>query len=176
MTDPSIRQAVEGDLNRVQAIYAHYVLNGLASFEEEAPDLAEITRRFRATGAAGFPYLVAELDGRIVGFAYAGPYRPRPAYRYSVENSVYVAPEALRRGVSRALLQRLIAPCTEAGARQMVAVIGDSANRASIAAHERLGFVQAGQLRAIGFKHGRWVDSVIMQRPLGPGESTLPED
>ncbi|MDP6406402.1 MAG: N-acetyltransferase family protein [Alphaproteobacteria bacterium] len=173
---PTIRDAGEDDLVRVQAIYAHHVLNGLASFELEAPDLAEIRRRFRATGAAGFPFLVAELGGDVVGFAYAGPYRPRPAYRYSVENSVYVAPEALRRGVSRALLQRLIELCQQLGARQMIAVIGDSANQASIAAHERLGFVRAGELRSVGFKHGRWVDCVIMQLPLGPGDDTLPED
>ena len=176
LDQPTIRDAVEDDLARVQAIYAHYVINGLASFEYQPPDLAEITRRFRATRQTGLPYLVAELGGRVVGYAYAGPYRTRPAYRYSVENSVYVAPEALRRGVSRALLERLIELCTEAGARQMVAIIGDSANLASISAHERLGFTRAGQLQAIGFKHGRWVDSVIMQLPLGPGESTLPED
>ncbi len=110
MADPIIREAGEGDLTRVQAIYAHYVLNDLASFEEEAPDLAEINRRFRATKGAGFPYLVAEFEGRVVGYAYAGPYRARPAYRYSVENSVYVAPEALRRGVSRAFTPRRF-PC-----------------------------------------------------------------
>ncbi len=179
MTAPAaliIRDAVEDDLARIHAIYAHYVRTGLASFELEPPDLAEVARRFRATRLTGLPYLVAELEGQVVGYAYAGPYRTRPAYRHSVENSVYVAPEALRRGVSRALLERLIELCTEAGARQMVAVIGDSGNRASIAAHEKLGFQHAGTLKAIGFKHGLWVDTVLMQLPLGAGESTLPED
>jgi L-amino acid N-acyltransferase YncA len=169
-----VRPATPADLPDIQRIYAHHVLTGLASFEETAPDLAEMTRRFGALTEAGFPYLAAEADGRVVGYAYCGPYRPRPAYRYSVENSVYLAPEAARKGIGRRLLAALIERATALGKRQMVAVIGDSANLASIGLHEALGFRRVGTIEGAGFKHGRWVDSVLMQRALGPGLTQPP--
>ena len=186
MPSITIRDARPDDLPRVQEIYAHHVRHGLASFEEAPPDLAEMTRRFEATRARGLPYLAAEpapqeggaeraMAPEILGYAYAGPYRPRPAYRFSVENSVYVAPGLERRGVGRALLEALIARCTALGLRQMIAVVGDSGHLPSIAFHESLGFTQIGTLRAVGFKFGRWVDSVILQRALGGGGETPPE-
>jgi phosphinothricin acetyltransferase len=148
---------------------------GNASFEIEPPDAAEIARRRDALLAAGYPYLVAQdATGRVVGYSYAGPYRPRPAYRFTVENSVYVAPDCQGQGIGRALLPRLIERCEQAGFRLMVAVIGDSANLASIRLHERSGFRHAGLLPAIGWKHGRWLDSVLMVRPLGPGSGEPP--
>lgn len=170
----TVRDAADADLAAVQAIYAHFVLHGLASFEEVPPSTAEIARRREAVRALGLPYLVAEAEGRVLGFAYAGPYRPRPAYRYTVEDSVYVAPDAGGRGAGRALLATLIRRCEAAGFRQMVAVIGDSGNAASIGLHRALGFETAGVLRSVGFKFGRWVDSVLMQRRLGPGDAGLP--
>jgi L-amino acid N-acyltransferase YncA len=174
-----LRDAGPGDLPHIQAIYAHHVRNGLASFEETAPDLAEIRRRFEATLAQGFPYIAAEITSTggqplLVGYAYAGAYRARPAYRYSVENSVYIAPDCLGRGVGRRLLAELIGRCTAQGFRQMIAVIGDSDNAASIGLHKALGFSPAGRLTSVGFKFGRWVDSVIMQRPLGAGDGDVP--
>ncbi len=172
---PEVRAARDDDLDAIQAIYAHHVLHGLASFEETPPDRAEIARRHRALVAEGYPYLVAELEGQIVGYAYAGPYRPRPAYRYTVEGTVYVAQGRERRGFGRALLAALIEACGDCGYRRMVAIIGDSGHRASIGLHEALGFRRAGQLHAVGFKFGRWVDSVLMERPLGEGDTTLPE-
>lgn len=173
---PLVREATIEDLTQIQAIYSHHVLSGLASFEESPPDLAEMTARFEATLARNLPYLVAESEGRIAGYAYAGPYRPRPAYRFSVENSVYVAPDALGKGVGSALLRELLQRCTALGYRQVVAVIGDSENHASIRLHEKHGFRRAGELKSIGFKFGRWVDSVIMQRDIGEGDGTLPGD
>jgi len=169
-----VRDAADGDMAAVQAIYAAHVSGGLASFEETPPDVAEMARRRAAVLELGLPYRVAEWDGAVKGFAYAGPYRNRPAYRYSLENSVYVAADALGRGLGRRLLGDLIERCTALGYRQMVAVIGDSANEASITLHARLGFETAGVQKSIGFKFGRWVDSVIMQRPLGEGDRTLP--
>lgn len=181
-----IRDVHERDLPRVQAIYGHHVLNGLASFEETAPDVAEIRRRYEATLAGGFPYIVAEVGvaevgvaevgepPSLVGYAYAAPYRSRPAYRYSIENSVYIAPESIGQGVGRALLTALIERCTALGYRQMIAIIGDSGHAASIGLHQSLGFAHAGNIRSVGLKFGRWVDSVIMQRPLGPGDGDLP--
>jgi L-amino acid N-acyltransferase YncA len=157
------------DLGRIQAIYAHHVLHGLASFEEEAPDVEEIGRRRADVLARGLPHLVAERGGLVLGFAYAGPYRLRRAYRYTVEDSIYVAEDCRGMGVGRALLAELIGRSTAAGCRQMIAVIGDSGNAASIGLHASLGFAEAGVLRAVGFKFGRWVDSVLMQRALGPG-------
>jgi phosphinothricin acetyltransferase len=177
-----VRDARRGDLARVRDIYAHHVRHGLASFEETPPDLAEISRRFEATLAHGLPYLVAEAPApeaetelEVQGYAYAGPYRPRPAYRHTVENSVYVAPGSAGRGIGRALLEELIRRCTELGLRQMIAVIGDSGHLPSIEFHESLGFERIGTLRSVGFKFGRWVDSVILQRPLGAGDTTLPD-
>ena len=170
-----IRDATADDLPAIQAIYAHHVLHGLASFEEVPPDVAEITRRRDVAHASNLPYLVAESDGAVRGFAYASPFRTRTAYRYTVEDSVYVAPEAARAGIGSRLLAELIEQCAARGFRQMVAVIGDSANKASIALHAKHGFVQTGLLPSVGFKFGRWVDTVRMQRPLGPGDTTLPE-
>lgn len=169
-----VRAAREADMAAVQRIYAHHVLHGFGSFEEEPPDLAEIMRRRADYLARGLPYLVAELDGRIVGYAYAGPYRTRSAYRYTVENSIYVDPAATGRGIGRRLLAELIAQCTALGFRQMIAVIGDSRNTSSIKLHEALGFKLAGNLRAVGRKRGRWLDSVMMQLTLGAGDRTDP--
>ena len=171
-----VRPAGEADMPAVQAIYAHHVLTGLASFEEVPPGLAEMTARRQAVVGRGLPYLVAEdgAGGGILGYAYAAPFRDRPAYRYSLEDSVYVAPAAAGRGIGTALLTALVTRCGELGYRQMVAVIGDSANAASIRLHAKLGFEMAGRLASIGFKFGRWVDSVYMRRPLGPGDGTPP--
>jgi len=169
-----VRDATLTDIDTIQKIYAHFVLTGLASFEVDAPDVAEMTRRFEATKAARYPYLVAEIGGFVGGYAYAGPYRARPAYRYTVEDSVYVAPDFHGQGLGRALLSTLIDTCTSMGYRQMVAVIGDSANHPSITLHSRCGFDRAGLLPSTGYKMNRWVDSVIMQRPLGDGDQTPP--
>jgi L-amino acid N-acyltransferase YncA len=158
----------------VQRIYAHHVLTGLASFEETPPEVAEMTRRWTAIVDAGLPYVCAVERDELLGYAYAGPYRPRSAYRFSVEDSIYLAPGAIGRGIGRALLTTLITRCTEIGKRQMIAVIGDSANLASIELHRACGFRAVGTFTSIGFKHGRWVDSVLMQRPLGAGADTLP--
>lgn len=170
-----IRPAAAADLARIQAIYAHHVIHGRASFEELAPDLDEMTRRFEALRAGGFPYLVASVAGGVVAYAYAGPFRPRAAYRHTVEDSVYVAPEAVGQGHGRALLAALVAQCETAGFRQMVAVLGDASNEASIRLHEGAGFRRAGQLTAVGRKHGRWLDVVLMQRPLGAGDGPVPD-
>lgn len=171
----AIRDATDGDLMAITGIYEHHVRTGLGSFEEEPPPLAEIARRRADVLAKGLPYIVAvDTASTILGYAYAAPYRARSAYRFSVEDSIYVAGGDAGRGVGRALLAALVTRCTEAGYRQMVAVIGDSGNAGSIAVHERLGFRRVGLLPAIGFKHGRWVDSVLMQRELGEGAATLP--
>lgn len=169
-----VRLAERDDVPAIQAIYAHHVLHGIASFEEVPPDAAEMDRRRTDILARGLPYLVAERDGAVRGYAYAGPYRTRPAYRYTVEDSVYVAADAAGQGIGRALLAEVIARCAALGLRQMVAVIGDSGNSASIRLHESLGFRRAAHLVSVGFKLGRWVDSVMMQLPLGEGDSTLP--
>jgi phosphinothricin acetyltransferase len=158
----------------VTEIYAHHVLNGLATFEEVPPSLAEMSRRRAAVLDLGLPYLVAEIDGRVVGYSYATSYRPRPAYRYTVENSIYIAPGQQRRGIGSALLDTLIARCSAGPWRQMLAVIGDSDNAGSLAVHRRAGFQPVGTLSCVGFKFGRWVDTVLMQRPLGEGSTTLP--
>jgi phosphinothricin acetyltransferase len=161
-----IRDAGEADLTKVQAIYAWHVENGLASFEEIAPELEEIVRRWRDVCSRNLPYLVAELDREVVGYAYASPYRARSAYRFTVEDSVYLERGVYGKGIGRALLSELIRRCERLGFAQMIAVIGDSANMASIGLHGALGFARTGLLSAVGFKHGRWVDSVIMQRAL----------
>ena len=158
----------------ITAIYRHHVLHGLASFEEAPPDQAELTRRRDALLADGLPYLVAIRGDAVIGYAYAGPYRSRSAYRYSVEDSIYVAPGQARQGIGRALLGPLIERSSACGKRQMVAVIGDSANRASIGLHAAFGFVMIGTLPAIGWKFGRWVDGVLMQRALGSGSAAAP--
>ncbi len=170
-----LRDAAPGDLPAITAIYAHHVLHGTATFEEVPPEPAEVARRRAEVAGRGLPWLVAEADGRLLGYAYAGPFRARPAYRFTVEDSIYIDPAATGRGLGRRLLERLIADCMAAGARQLVAVIGDSGNAASIALHARLGFAHVGTLRSVGFKFGRWLDTVQMQLPLGPGDHTLPE-
>jgi L-amino acid N-acyltransferase YncA len=173
----SIRPAELRDLPAITAIYDEAVRYGTASFEIEAPTLAEMTRRYEALQAGGYPYLVAEEAGAgdpILGYAYAGPYRARPAYHWSVEDSIYVATTAQRRGIGRRLLERLIADSEAGGFRQMVAVIGDSANAGSIELHRALGFRMVGTFDNIGFKFGRWLDSVLMQRPLGKGATDAP--
>jgi L-amino acid N-acyltransferase YncA len=169
-----IREASEGDLPQIQAIYAHHVLNGLASFEETPPTVEELRSRRDGVLALGLPYLVAEVDGRIVGYCYATSYRSRPAYRHTVENSVYVREGCGGQGIGSALLQALIDGCAAGPWRQMIAVIGDSANAASIRLHRKHGFRHVGTLPAVGFKFGRWVDSVLMQRELGKGGSAPP--
>jgi phosphinothricin acetyltransferase len=173
-TQLTLRAARADDLPTIAAIYAHHVLHGLASFETEPPSLQEMQRRFDAITGAGYPYLVAVDGGTLLGYAYANVYRTRPAYRFTVEDSIYVAPEATGRGVGRALLAALIEQCTQRGYRQMLAVIGDSANVASIGLHRACGFTLSGTLHAVGFKFDRWVDSVIMQRALGSGDTSLP--
>jgi phosphinothricin acetyltransferase len=170
----TVRPAGRTDIPAITRIYGHAVEHGTASFELTAPDQAEMTRRFDELTTNGFPYLVAVVDGAVVGYAYAGPYRTRPAYRFTVENSVYVAHDSLRRGVGKALLQALIDACTEKGFRLMVAVIGDSDQAASIGLHAAAGFKHAGILENIGYKFERWLDSILMQRPLGPGASEPP--
>lgn len=170
----TLRDCGEADMRFVQPLYADHVLHGFGSFEEEAPDLDEMLRRRAEVLARGLPYLVAELEGKLLGFAYAGPYRVRSAYRFTVEDSVYVARAAFRRGIGRALLAEVVARCTALDYRQMVAVIGDSGNERSIGVHRALGFAEVGRLPTVGYKLGRWVDIVTMQRALGPGGSTPP--
>ena len=176
MSSPEIRPATAADLSAITEIYEHAVRYGTATFELIAPDLAEMTRRFGVLIDGGFPYLVATLEGRVVGYAYAGPYRPRPAYRFTVENSVYLQPAIHRRGIGLLLLQRLITECEARGYRQMIAVIGDSANAGSIGVHTKTGFEMIGTHPNVGFKFGRWLDTVMMQRALGEGAATLPAD
>jgi phosphinothricin acetyltransferase len=169
-----IRDANETDMNAVRAIYAHYVLHGLATFEEEPPTENELNIRRNGVIAAGLPYLVAECNGRILGYCYATAYRPRPAYRYTIEDSVYVAEGYGGRGIGAALLGTLIERCQAGPWRQMLAVIGNSGNEGSIALHRRLGFETVGTLQSVGFKFGRWVDTVVMQRSIGQADRTLP--
>jgi phosphinothricin acetyltransferase len=169
-----IRPATVADVPTILAIYTHEVLYGTATWELEPPDEAEMRRRMAAIVDGGYPYLAAEAQGELAGYAYAGPYRPRAGYRYVAEDSIYVAPRFQRRGVARLLLTAVIEACERRGLRQLVAVIGDSANAASIALHRALGFGHVGTLAGIGFKHGRWLDSVLMQRPLGAGHHSPP--
>jgi L-amino acid N-acyltransferase YncA len=169
-----IRPAQPSDLAVITAIYDDAVRHGTASFELDPPDQAEMARRYEALRAGGYPYLVAELEGDIVGYAYAGPYRARPAYRWSVEDSVYVAPQAQRRGIGGALLARLVAEAEAGGFRQMLAVIGDSANTGSVELHRVAGFRLVGTFENVGFKFGRWLDTVLMQRELGRGATAAP--
>ena len=175
MTDLLIRPAEPADLPAITAIYDEAVRFGTASFELDPPDLAEMKRRMRGLLDGGYPYLVAMRAGALLGYAYAGPYRPRLAYRFAVEDSIYIAPQARRTGVGRRLLDALIVACEQRGYRQMLAVIGDSANLASIELHRRAGFEPVGTFANVGFKFGRWLDSVMMQRALGEGASSLPE-
>ena len=174
--DLVIRPATAEDLPAIRAIYADAVTTGCASFEIEPPDAAEMAVRLAKIRDAGLPWFVAEADGRVLGYAYAGVYRPRPAYRFTVENSVYVDAAAKGRGLGRALLAALIEATTALGYRRMLAVIGDSGNAASIGLHAALGFTPAGLLHSVGWKHGRWLDSVLMERPLGDGDATPPPE
>jgi phosphinothricin acetyltransferase len=172
----SIRPAALSDIPTIARIYAHAVAHGTASFELEPPTEAEMRKRMETLLNGRFPYIVAELDGAVVGYAYAGPYRARPAYRFSVENSIYVAPEMHRRGIGKVLLKALIEAATARGFRLMIAVIGDSNQVASIGVHKALGFADAGVFKNVGYKFGRWLDTVHMQLPLGDGASTPPRD
>ena len=169
-----IRDARDSDLPAITAIYGHWVTHGRASFELDPPDLAEMTRRRATVLAGGYPYLVAEHEGEVLGYAYASLYRARPAYRFTVENSVYVRPGGNRQGAGRALLEALIARCAERGFRLMIAVIGDSGNAPSIGLHRACGFQPVGILPGTGWKHGQWVDTVLMTRELGAGRATPP--
>lgn len=171
---PSIRDATPADIPAITRIYAEAVRHGTASFELEPPDEAEMARRMQTLQQGGFPYIAAELDGALAGYAYAGPYRPRRAYRFSVEDSIYIDAKAQRRGLGRALLQRLIEECERRGFRQMIAVIGDSAQTPSIELHRAAGFRMIGNVETVGFKFDRWLDTVLMQRALGPGATTKP--
>lgn len=171
----NVRDALATDLPTVQAIYAWHVCHGLASFETVPPTLAQIRQRHAEVCAQGLPYLVADVAGEVLGYGYATLYRPRPAYRHTVEDSVYVRADSAGLGIGRALLGELIRRAELGGSRQMVAIIGNSENQASIALHQGLGFRQVGVFQAVGFKHGRWLDTVLMQRALGPGDSTPAE-
>jgi L-amino acid N-acyltransferase YncA len=177
VTTPSatlIRPASTADLPAIAAIYAHHVRHGTASFELAPPGLEEMRRRQDALAQSGHPYLVAERAGEVLGYAYAGPYRPRPGYANTVEDSIYLHPHAAGQGLGSLLLTALLKECTRRGFRQMVAAVGDSANAASIGLHRKHGFQLVGTLRAVGYKHGRWLDSVFLQRDLGEGDATPP--
>jgi phosphinothricin acetyltransferase len=176
MPDPLlIRPGADADLPAITAIYAWNVLNGTGTFELDAPDAAEMARRRADVLGRGLPWLVAERDGAVVGYAYANVFRPRPAYRYCLEDSIYLHPQAQGGGIGRLLLAELVARCQALGARQMLAVIGDADNGASIGVHRALGFGHAGVLKAAGWKFGRWLDVVLMQRALGPGDGAPPD-
>ncbi|MEO7888075.1 N-acetyltransferase family protein [Polaromonas sp.] len=168
----SIHPCSEGDIEAIQAIYAHYVATNLATFELEPPTAQQMLSRRADILGGGYPYLVARLGGEVVGYAYGSAYRSRPAYRHTVEDSIYVAPGHRQAGIGNALLRELIAQCAQRGFRQMVGVVGNSANTGSLRVHEALGFSRVGTLASVGHKFGQWVDTVLMQRALGEGDST----
>lgn len=171
-----IRHALPDDLGRITEIYADAVLNGTATYELEPPSQAEMSGRYEALMQGGYPYFVAERDGKIAGYAYAGPFRARPAYRFIVEDSIYISPDAKGEGLGKALMQALIEELTRLGYRQIVAVIGDGhAESASVKLHERLGFHHTGRMEGSGYKHGRWLDTVFMQLSMNGGASTQPD-
>jgi phosphinothricin acetyltransferase len=170
-----VRAGARADITAITSIYAHAVTHGVASFELTPPDEAEMARRFEAIIGAGYPYIVAERGGEILGYAYLSAYRTRPGYKATVENSIYVSPSAQRLGIGRILLAELISKAEALGYRQIVAVIGDSANSPSINLHRAMGFTFAGTLHSVGYKHGRWLDSVLMQLPVGDGDRTPPD-
>jgi len=174
MADLIIRASIAADIVPVAFIYAHHVMRGTATFEISPPTAEEVARRRDAVLAEGLPYLVAECGGEVAGFAYAGLYRPRPAYRYTVEDSIYLHPDHLRKGIGRRLLAELIRQCELGRWRQMIAVIGDSGNAPSIRLHENAGFRRTGVFQSVGWKFGRWLDTVLMQRPLGTGDQSPP--
>ena len=169
-----VRTAAPADVPAIAAIYGHHVLCGLGTFEETPPSEADMGARLAAVQAKSLPYLVAETEGAVLGFAYAAPFRPRSAYRFTAEDSVYVAPDAIGQGVGRALLSAVIQACEALGVRQLAAVIGDTDNAASIGLHTALGFERTGASRSVGYKHGRWVDIVFMQKALNGGDETPP--
>jgi len=169
-----IRASRDEDVAPIAAIYGHHVLHGVASFEETPPEPAEMARRRGDILSRGLPYLVAERDGRVVGYCYAGPFRPRVGYRYTLEDSIYIDAAEVGRGIGRKLLKPLLERCEELGYRQMIAVIGGRETEASIRLHAALGFTHVGVFSGIGFKFGRWVDTVLMQKALGAGSTTLP--
>lgn len=171
-----VRDATEHDFEAIQAIYAHHVLTGVASFEETPPSVDDLRARREAVRRHGLPYLVAELDGVVAGYAYATPYRPRSAYRYAIEDSIYVSEACRGRGIGRVLLAALIARCEAGPWRQMIAVIADGGRGGSTSLHRALGFEPIGTLRGVGFKHGRWIDTALMQRVLGDGAQTPPSN
>ena len=173
--DVVIRDVGDADMPAIQEIYAHHVIHGLASWEETPPDVDEMTRRRDALLADRFPYRVAAQAGVIMGYAYAGRYRPRPAYRNTVENSIYVAEQARGGGIGTRLLDDLIKVCTAIGFRRMVGIIGDSANAPSINLHKKAGFEMVGFIPACGYKADQWLDQVLMQRPLGAADTTPPD-
>lgn len=181
MLTPKVRPARPADLQAITSIYAHAVVNGTASYEYDPPSLAEMTARYQALVDAGFPYLVAAYeedggDGPLFGYAYAGPFRTRPAYRFMVEDSIYIAPDAQGQGIGKLLLTALIDRSEALGFRQMIAVIGDGeVNQASVMLHERMGFLPCGQIAASGFKHGRWCDTVLMQLAMNGGAESDPD-
>jgi L-amino acid N-acyltransferase YncA len=174
--DLTLRDATPDDVPAITALYADEVRERVATYEYDVPDQAEMLRRMQELRAAGFPYFVAEFEGRFAGYAYASSYRSRIGYRWTVEDTVYLMPWAQGRGIGKALLARLIDACEAKGFRQMVAVIGEPANGASVAVHERMGFRIVGVFHGLGRKHGRWLDTVQMQRPLGTGDQDAPTD
>ena len=175
MSDIHIRSAHPADLATITEIYRDAVLHGTATYEIDPPDLQEMTKRFHAITADGFPYVVAEQDGIVIGYAYASYFRARPAYWWSVEDSIYIAPEAKGKGLGKVLIQRLIDDCTALGFRQFIAVIGDGHEAsASVRLHKKAGFKHSGTISGSGFKHGRWLDTVLMQLDLNGGSETLP--
>ncbi|MFJ3672706.1 GNAT family N-acetyltransferase [Streptomyces sp. NPDC090106] len=167
--DGVVRPAATADMRAVADIYTHYVRHTVATFEETPPAVADWERKLGDLAGRRLPFLVAELSGRVVGFAYASPWRPKPAYRYTVEDTVYLTPEAAGRGLGSALLEAVIARCAEAGVRRMISVVADTGSEASLALHRRLGFTDAGHLADVGFKHGRWVGTFLLQRTLEQG-------
>ena len=169
------RPATTADIPAIAAIYDEQVINGTATFEVVSPDETEMARRMAEIAAAGYPYFVAERNSRVLGYSHGGPYRPRPAYRNTVEDSVYLATDARGQGIGGALLRLVIDECTVRGFRQMIAVIGDATNAASVRLHKAAGFTLVGTLKDVGYKHGRWIDSVLMQRALGIGASGKPD-
>jgi phosphinothricin acetyltransferase len=176
MSAPTIRPATLADIPAITAIYGDAVRHGTASFELDAPDEAEMRRRMASLLDGGFPYLAAEDGGTVAGYAYAGLYRTRPAYRFSLEDSIYIAPGRQGQGIGKALLDALLVESEARGFRQIIAVIGDSPTQVpSVALHRAAGFEMVGTLAAVGYKFGRWLDSVLMQRALGPGDAALPE-
>ncbi|HEX3639344.1 MAG TPA: GNAT family N-acetyltransferase, partial [Paraburkholderia sp.] len=173
---PVVRDATEADLPAIQAIYAHHVLTGVASFEEIPPSVDDLRTRLASVRSHGLPYMVAEIDGEVAGYCYATPYRPRAAYRNTIEDSIYIGDAYRGRGLGRVLLLALIERCETGPWRQMVAVIADGGSGGSLSLHTQLGFELTGTLKAVGFKHGRWLDTTLMQRRLGAGASSVPDD